>query len=327
MVTTKTVIKDSRVLDVENFLDVLPISPCEVQPVPNSLCSICIRINTPVAQRCQYSGLADKIGAETGPTLEPTPDGDKVKFKPLGEKVGFKPVDGKESKKYPLIEIVPPSKDRTGTVQMEIIDEETAIEFEIVTEKEPIEVEPIEVEPMEDDDEMPLQPTPVPTQLKFKPSIPTLAVPTPVPTPALKKRAKATPTPVPTPAPKKRAKAAAKRKTRRGKARSPVKIPVTPNAPTPAAVTPQPAPTAPGVKAAVPTPTPVQAPETVKQPVPTPSPKSIPVRRPAVYSKKNSSGTIPPPLPSPTPYKIDTSPSPTPVPAPKVEAKPKKGKK
>jgi hypothetical protein len=129
--------------DLEDFLDNLPSSPCQERPEGGRYCSICSRVNGPIASDCEYVETSIERETEKGSTFKIL-GGDSGGSRPTFNIVSGgsdssseetqKPISGIE-KEYPLIEIVKPDEPSVRPLEMEIIEEETVV-FEIADEEE-----------------------------------------------------------------------------------------------------------------------------------------------------------------------------------------------
>jgi len=127
--------------NLEDFLDNLPSSPCVDQPDGGKYCSVCMRLNGPIASDCEYVELSEdsKVAQRSTFKIVGQSGADKPKFNILGAEKeeameDTKPIAGIE-KEYPLIEIVKPDDPKVKPLEMEIIEEETVV-FEVADEDE-----------------------------------------------------------------------------------------------------------------------------------------------------------------------------------------------
>ena len=145
---------------LEKFLDTLPRKPCDDEPRNKYYCTVCERLNKPVASRCKYSSVEPLPGSagvgESGKgTLEFIEVSDDLAHPDQAsdkEKIEFKIVAPvKSDDDFPMIELIQPKDKKIEPIEMELL-EDVAIDFEI-SEDEPVEVEVLEVVPIEDDED------------------------------------------------------------------------------------------------------------------------------------------------------------------------------
>ena len=159
---------------LETFLDTIPKRPCDNQPSNRYYCTVCERLNKPIAERCQYSKLKNDMTQvlkkdETDLQFIPVPDQaetstpepisrptngttNNINITDKSDKVEFKVITPMNTDDdYPLIELVQPKDRKIEPIEMELL-ENVAIEFD-VSDDEPMEVEAFEVEPVDEFDD------------------------------------------------------------------------------------------------------------------------------------------------------------------------------
>jgi len=150
---------DLMIKELSEYLDELPVTPCEDPPTSRYFCTVCERLNKSVQSQCRiYKSRSEQVGLvkkedyDDYPDLEEKTDtkqedADKVEFKVVTE-------NDMDARGMPMFEIVKPPVEDTEPLEMSLLEKE-AVEFELMGDEkiseDAIEVEPMEVNELEDD--------------------------------------------------------------------------------------------------------------------------------------------------------------------------------